>query len=296
MHEWRTLISIQPNGARPPFFCVHGFGGGVLGYADLARLLGPDQPFYGLQAAGLDGDESPDLTVAAMATRYVAVMRSVQPRGPYRIGGYCFGGVVAFEMARQLESQGDAVALLAIMEGYAPGIQRSSSALFDMQRMITIWRSLPFWLKDYWQLGARGVRLRFQRKVRLWRKQLAPRGQPAPNIDLRDVLPDDFSFVPDHQRRLMEIHLAAMRDYRPQPYGGAVTLFSARGRTISNALSGSLDPQRGWGALTLGGVTVHPVDGGHRNIHLPPYVASLAAALAASLGVGWGGEISKVDS
>jgi thioesterase domain-containing protein/acyl carrier protein len=281
--EWRTLIPIQPDGTRPPFFCVHGFGGGVLGYADLARLLGPDQPFYGLQAAGLDGDEAPDLTVAAMAARYIDAMRSVQPRGPYRIGGYCFGGVVAFEMGRQLELQGEAVALLAVMEGYAPGIQQPRPALLDAQRLITIWRNLPYWFEDYWQLGARGINLRLQRKVRMWRKRLTPRVHSTQPIDLRDVLPDDHSFVPDHHRRLMEIHLAALRDYRPQPYNGAVTLFSARGRTISNALSGSLDPQRGWGALALGGVTVHPVDGGHRNIHLPPYVASLAAALAAGL-------------
>jgi thioesterase domain-containing protein len=102
-------------------------------------------------------------------------------------------------------------------------------------------------------------------------------------VDIRDVLADDAVFVPDHQRRLMEIHLAAIRAYRPQPYRGTVTFFAARGRTITSALTGSLDPQRGWGALALGGVTVHTVEGGHRNIHLPPNVASLAAALGDSL-------------
>jgi amino acid adenylation domain-containing protein len=281
--EWPTLVAIQTSGVRPPFFCVHGFGGGVVGYVDLARLLGPDQPFYGLQAAGLDGNEAPDLRVEDMATRYIAAMRSVQPHGPYRMGGYCFGGVVAFEMARQLEAQGEQAALVAIMEGYAPGARRRSARRLDAQRLLAIWRNLPYWLEDYWRLGAQEIVWRAQRKMHRWRWRLIHGAQKATPVDIRDVLADDAVFVPDHQRRLMEIHLAAIRAYRPQPYRGTVTFFAARGRTITSALTGSLDPQRGWGALALGGVTVHTVEGGHRNIHLPPNVASLAAALGDSL-------------
>ena len=118
--DWSTLVPIQSGGARPPLFLVHGFGGGVVGYAELARGLGDDQPVYGLQAVGLDGRTPPHETVEEMAAHFVDVVRSQQSQGPYYLGGYCFGGIVAFEVARQLEAQGQPVALVAIFEGYAP--------------------------------------------------------------------------------------------------------------------------------------------------------------------------------
>src|SRR5439155_1105218 len=114
------LVPIQARGEQPPFFCVHGFGGGVIGYGALAQQLGPERPFFGLQARGVDGEAEPDDSIPAMAARYMEALRAVQPRGPYRLGGYCFGGVVAYEMACQLQAQGERVALLAVLAGYAP--------------------------------------------------------------------------------------------------------------------------------------------------------------------------------
>ena len=119
--SWSPLVAIQPNGDRPPFFCVHGAGGHVVGYADLARRLGPDQPVYGLQAIGLDGRQVPETDLQAMAARYVTEIRSLQPRGPYYLGGLSFGGVVAFEMARALDAQGERVGLLALFDTTRPG-------------------------------------------------------------------------------------------------------------------------------------------------------------------------------
>lgn len=277
--QWQTVVRIQPGGTRPPFFCVHGFGGGVLGYADLAQLLGPDQPFYGLQAAGLDGQSAPDVTIETMAERYIAAMRTVQPSGPYYIGGYCFGGVVAFEMARQLDMQRELVALLAVMEGYAPARQRARSSVLSPQRMRTIWHNIPYWWQDYRDLGLAGVRVRVQRKMQQWRKRMLRSLGHVAETTAQDLLADDLSVMPQHQLNLLQIHLRAMRTYQPQPYAGRVTLFAAHGKTISSALFGSLDPTQGWGQLTLGGVEIRLVDGGHRNIHLPPHVTSLATAL-----------------
>jgi amino acid adenylation domain-containing protein len=278
--QWQTVVRIQPNGSRLPFFCVHGFGGGVLGYADLAHLLGPDQPFYGLQATGLDGQSTPDITIEAMATRYIAAMRTVQPNGPYSIGGYCFGGVVAFEMARQLNAQGESIALLAVMEGYAPARHRARSSVLSPQRIGAVWHNLPYWWRDYRDLGVVGTRIRVQRKMQQWRKRVLRSLGRATETTAQDLLVDDLSVMPQHQLNLLQIHLRAMRSYQPQPYAGCVTLFAARGKTISSALFGSLDPAQGWGRLTQSGVEIRLVDGGHRNIHLPPHVTSLAAALA----------------
>jgi phthiocerol/phenolphthiocerol synthesis type-I polyketide synthase E len=113
---WSPLVAIQVAGSRPPFFCMHGAGGTVLMYRDLARHLGDDQPFYGLQSQGLDGGCAPLTTVEEMAALYVSEIRRVQPHGPYFVGGYCMGGTVAFEVAQQLRREGEPVALLALFD------------------------------------------------------------------------------------------------------------------------------------------------------------------------------------
>ncbi|HET7451575.1 MAG TPA: amino acid adenylation domain-containing protein, partial [Thermoanaerobaculia bacterium] len=118
---WSSLVVIQGGGARPPFFCVPGVGGNVVGFYTLARHLGVDQPVYGLQARGLDGIAEPDTTVEEMAGRYLEQMRAVVPRGPYFLGGASFGGKVAYEMARRLSDEGESVALLALFDTFAPG-------------------------------------------------------------------------------------------------------------------------------------------------------------------------------
>jgi non-ribosomal peptide synthetase component F/thioesterase domain-containing protein len=113
---WSPLVAIQPQGSKPPFFCIHGGGGNVLIYRDLSRHLGDDQPFYGLQAIGMDGEKPPLTTIEAMASLYVKEIRRFQPYGPYHLGGYCMGGTVAYEAAQQLYAQGQEVALLALFD------------------------------------------------------------------------------------------------------------------------------------------------------------------------------------
>src|SRR6201999_674837 len=109
-----SLVEIQSQGTRPPLFLVHGAGGGMFwGYVNLSRHLGSDQPVYGLKSRGLDGREELG-SIEEMAAQYVKDIRALQPHGPYHIGGYCFGGNVAWEMARQLEAEGEEVALLAL--------------------------------------------------------------------------------------------------------------------------------------------------------------------------------------
>ncbi|WP_163996532.1 non-ribosomal peptide synthase/polyketide synthase [Pyxidicoccus caerfyrddinensis] len=113
---WTPLVPIQTGGDLPPFFCVHPVGGGVLTYAGLARELGPRQPFYGLEAQGLDGAEPPLESILEMAYFYIEAIRTVQPHGPYRLGGWSLGSVIAFEMARALRLRGEEVEVLALIE------------------------------------------------------------------------------------------------------------------------------------------------------------------------------------
>ncbi|WP_394847043.1 amino acid adenylation domain-containing protein [Pendulispora brunnea] len=107
----RALVAIQPRGTGTPFFFMHPVGGNVLCYAELARLLGTEQPFYGLQALAEQGE-----TLEEMAGHYIAEIRRVQPHGPYRLGGWSMGGVLAFEMAQQLRAAGESIELLAILD------------------------------------------------------------------------------------------------------------------------------------------------------------------------------------
>ncbi len=118
---WSSLVPIQPDGSKLPLFCVHAGAGTVLFYRELSHHLGKDQPMYGLQPKGLDGKEKFQKTIEEMAEHYVNEIRTINPQGPYLLGGYCFGGVVAFEMAQQLISQGYEVALLANFNGVSPG-------------------------------------------------------------------------------------------------------------------------------------------------------------------------------
>src|SRR5262249_45454278 len=91
----RSLVAIHATGSRAPLFVIPGVTGTVLGYHRLARLLGPEQPLYGLQSRGLDGSEPPLTRIEDIASGYLAEIREIQPSGPYQLVGMCMGGVVA---------------------------------------------------------------------------------------------------------------------------------------------------------------------------------------------------------
>ncbi|MBO1349870.1 MAG: amino acid adenylation domain-containing protein [Hormoscilla sp. GUM202] len=115
-----SLVPLQTQGTKLPFFCVHPAGGHVFYYRELSRDLGSEQPFYGLQAQGFNEGEQVFTKVEDMADFYVKTMQEFQPEGPYQIGGYSFGGVVAFEMAQQLVARGEEVSLLALLDPWVP--------------------------------------------------------------------------------------------------------------------------------------------------------------------------------
>jgi amino acid adenylation domain-containing protein/non-ribosomal peptide synthase protein (TIGR01720 family) len=118
--SWSSLVPIQSNGYKRPFFCIPGAGGNSIYLYNLAHHLGRDQPFYALQALGLDGESTPHTSVEEMATHYIQAIQSVQTEGPYFLGGHSLGGMVAFEMACQLQKLGHKVALLALLDCGAP--------------------------------------------------------------------------------------------------------------------------------------------------------------------------------
>jgi thioesterase domain-containing protein/acyl carrier protein len=135
--KWSALVPIRVGGRRRPFFGVHGGAGTSLLFYPLAHLMDAEQPFYGLQAVGLYGRETPQRSVEAMASRYISEIKSVQPHGPYALGGYCFGGLVAYEMAVQLLAAGEAIELVAMFNAPSASYNERFNPVFDNEGALT---------------------------------------------------------------------------------------------------------------------------------------------------------------
>jgi thioesterase domain-containing protein/acyl carrier protein len=275
-----SLVAIQPKGTRPPIFFMHGAGGGNLWtYANLAPYLGADQPVYGLESRGMRGLEE-FTRIEDMAAHYIEEIRTAQPRGPYYLGGYCFGGNVAYEIARQLHEQGEQIALLALMESAPP----------NSGERIQWWRpgflakfaiNAAYWFNDFFHQEPADRQSFVRRKFRVLGKKMKRwfwRDDPdAAAIDLDEII--DAAQFPELELRLWEIHLRAIRDYVPGHYAGQVTLF----RTRTQPFFCSFDPLYGWSELAAGGVEAIAIPGSHEKIFVEPQVRTLAAKLSACL-------------
>jgi len=235
-----ALVPIQPGGDRNPFFCVHPAGGSVLRYAGLARELGAEQPFYGLQGRGVEGDRAPHAHIEDMAADYVAAIRTIQPCGPYLLGGWSLGGVVAFEMAQLLRSQGHEVALLALLDSLSPSMASIRGDLGDEPAR------LAAFLRD------------------------ARDGHEIGVAHGSSIFPAE-----PHLHELFNAHIEALLDYSPEPYDGRIILL----RSSDEYDDGRVDPMLGWGALSTQPVDVYAIPGDHFTILEPPHVKRLAAQL-----------------
>ena len=139
--EFRCLVPIEVHDGTPNLFCIHAGGGHVLFYRDFARAMGPDVSVYGIQPVGIDGEEKPLRTIEEIAGRYLAEIRLLQPEGPYRLLGYCWGATVAFEMARQLAVDGVEPPQLILVDSSAP---RAATRPFIERFGIVLKMHLPF--------------------------------------------------------------------------------------------------------------------------------------------------------
>lgn len=264
-----TLVPIQPNGSRTPFFCVHGVGGGVLNYEAIAKALGPDQPFYAFRSLLLTREDIRETTIEELASVYIKEMRSFFPQGPYLIGGGSFGGIVAFEMAQQLYAQGAEPALLVLFDASAPG---------SVQRVGTTDKLRGFWQR----LRDQGVPY-LVRKVALkgdhWRQQLVKRSRDIASYCYRLAGSD----LPVRLRyyQVQEAHSRTMARYKIQRYPGKIIVMRAveRGYLGMELLGTREDPMLGWGALAGGGLEIHDVPGEHGNVLNEPHVRTVAEEL-----------------
>jgi thioesterase domain-containing protein len=211
-----VLVAITASGSQPRVFAVPGVGGNVLGFTTLARDLGPEQPFFGLQSVGLDGAREPLESIEQMATCYLREVREIQPRGPYLLLGACFGAAVAFEMTRQLLAAGEEVAFLGLFD--------PSSVGGDLVGQPAL--PVPAWLKRgtaVTSFVASRVR-RFLEQMRSlgYRQRVQLVGSKlkiaAEIVHRRDLFRGDHRKF--HQRRVSAANLRALRHYKYEPLRG----------------------------------------------------------------------------
>lgn len=273
-----SLVALQPRGSRPPVFFLHGAGGGNLWtYTNILPHLGPDQPAYGLESRGMRG--MPEFTtVEEMAAHYITEIRTVQPHGPYHLAGYCFGGNVAYELARQLRTLGETVAFVGLIDSAA---SNSGYQQLPWWKPEFHWRFLlntAFWMSDFLDQPVREQGRFLWRKARLLSNRFARRITRGDNsVDVEEVI--DISRFPEIELGLWKIHLRAYDNYHAKPYEGRVVLFRTRGHPFLC----SFDPLFGWRPLVRGGVEVVNIPGSHERIFMDPYVRDLGAKFRAAL-------------
>jgi amino acid adenylation domain-containing protein len=260
-----SLVAIQPGGSKRPLFLVHPAGGHVFPYVHLAQFLGPDQPCYGLQSRALEDGQAPHTRIEDMASHYIQALQAVQPAGPYLLGGWSMGGVVAFEMAQQLHTHDQRVALLALLDSRIPTPdetfpEEDAEAISLVERYFGIsfgpMESIATLSKD---------------------EQLAFVLEQAKSAGL---IPAELDV--SQARRFVELlrsDLRATQNYGLDHYPGRVTLFKAS-ETLTST---SPDPTFGWSEWANGGVEVHVVPGNHANLIYEPHVAVLAEKLTGCL-------------
>jgi thioesterase domain-containing protein len=269
-----VLVPVQSKGTRAPLFLVHGAGGDVLwGYANLARHMHAEQPIYGIKSRGQIGLDEYD-HIEDMARFYLEEVRALQPHGPYFLGGYCFGGNVAYEMARQLHSQGERVEQLLLIDASPSNAGYERIPWWRPAFHYRFGRNLLYWLKDFVTLLKPEEQRRYiVRKTRvLWRKLMAKfrSKKNFAQVDLDEVI--DVNHFPESELKFWQIHLNALVAHVERPYKGAVTLLRTRGQPIFC----SFEDDFCWGKLARGGVTVKHIPGSHENIFVEPNVKFLA--------------------
>jgi amino acid adenylation domain-containing protein len=269
----RIVTPIRVGGARPPLFLIHPQGGGVLCYLHLARTLEGSVPVYGVEAIGYDSDEPPLTAIDAMADCYVEEIRRCAPHGPYRLAGWSFGGLVAFEIVRRLEALGEEIDFLGLIDVYAFG-QEGDAALFDVEdegdsaenALIGIAvRQLGMNREDLKGIDEeQGIALVMERAKAL------------------NLMPPDAVADSIHRRiRMMTNNEGALRSYK---YSGrirsAIHLF--RALEVQSGSHPAVEAEE-WDRRTTGGVHIAALPGDHHTLLNPPHVFALAEQMNAIL-------------
>ncbi|KPA90300.1 amino acid adenylation enzyme/thioester reductase family protein [Pseudomonas asplenii] len=261
-----NLVAVRRTGSQRPLFLVHPLGGEVQYARDLAPTLDPQVPVYGLAASGLVAGETPLFEVPAMAARYLAAIRQVQPQGPYRIAGWSAGGLIAYEMARQLQAAGESLEFVGIIDASARPEPAPAQSLSEAQFLMA-WLPTQVEPQVRQQLAALAQENAIEAMLALcMTHRLLPQELP------QDV---DADLLRSHLAVAYAIRLA-IGAYVSPASSLKVSLFTASGQERN-------DPLLGWGALLEAAPVVTALPGTHNTLVQPPHVGALGQAISRAL-------------
>ena len=279
---WSPLVAIQPHGSKPPLFFMHSGGGHVLEYYPLAQSLGSDQPFYALQSEMLNGyriDTTP--RIEEMAACYVREIQAVQPTGPYFVGGFCLGGYLAYEVARQLCAKGEEIATLALVQTVMKDYPRTRPRVTFLHRLF--YRLIYRFDLEWTNAKALEPKARIFYLVERTKRLLTIARVKAEALaypwlaSFKSRVPHSKAYTLEEIDRL---HVQAVVGYTVKDCPvECVTLF----RASKQPLGIVPDPTLGWNGLLKGRLEVHEIPAHHQNILNKPAVRALAKELTACL-------------
>jgi len=268
-----SLVKIQAgNPPSPPIFLVHPFGGHVYLYRNLAHCLGIEQPIWGFKAQGIDGETQPLTQIEEMATNYINALQIVQPTGPYLLGGHSFGGLVAFEMAQQLQALGQGIALLFMMDSFGPAHSLMENADFDDNKLTAndlkvIVSALGLDINLDISVSSEHLnQLELEKKLRYHLES---------SKDVNRTYPDDFMSNIRQVLYIIKANNRAMNNYIPKTYPGKILFFRAHERVTFLPTN----PELSWKNLATDGIDIHEVPGNHTSMIFPPHVEVIANLL-----------------
>jgi thioesterase domain-containing protein/acyl carrier protein len=269
-----SLLRINAHGSRPKLFLVPGVTGSALDYSELGKALPPEQPLFAFNSPSLWDAGTSQTTVEAMAAHYIRTMLAVQPHGPFHVGGWSFGAIVAFEMAQQLRAQGHEVALLAIVDEWSPappsglrGFLTPSS--FLIMKLGTLWRKS----RKYSSWLQRAPWLFFSMLSAVLRTNL----RPPTAMEREDQLAIGYGIdrMPPQYISTFRTNVRALVHYTPKVYPGHISLVRVNDHLFIQWRGTSM----GWNALAAEGVSTTVIPGDHNLIIRPPQVQRLADSL-----------------
>ena len=261
------LVPLKTSGNQPPLFCIHPVGGNVQCYADLARYLDKDYPIYGLQSLGLDGQKQPLTNLEEMAFHYIEAIQQIQPQGPYNLIGWSMGGVIAYEMAQQLQAKNEPVALLTLIDTYSPTVIALTSEIDEamiVNQLAQDWGSLYGQELDISLETLRKIEPDQQLKHLF--EQAKQQAIFPPEIEIEQML---------SLWSVFQANIIAYYHYQPKSYPGSMLLLNAS-ETPPEVIE---DPTHGWGSLVLDDIQTYTITGDHYTIMKAPQIKCLAEKL-----------------
>ena len=261
--EWSPLVLLKPGDSNSsPLFCIHPIGGNLFDYHALSKKLDHQRPIYGLQPRGIDGKQPPIDRIEDMASYFIQAIQTIQPLGPYFIVGYSFGGIVAFDLARQLTEQGEKVAFLGLLDIRCPVIAELDTPFLewldiqlDRMRKLTLKQQFDYLIEKL-----------FYPKSQVYRDEVVA------------SLADLGLFTPELVK-VLDCNVQAVKEYQPQAFAGRATLFWSEYQDWYI----KKHPTLGWGDLVTHGLDLQRIPGNHTTLMKEPHVQVLAEKLNSSI-------------